>query len=97
MTDGPAEGFPQLRVVYPQSLRPHWRDVLLIKEGSEDYLQNSHRLDDLRLTASGLSTVETVDFIKLLLETLEALDSNASPRLALEVLMIKLPGANVSA
>ncbi|PKB80253.1 MAG: hypothetical protein BZY88_09185 [SAR202 cluster bacterium Io17-Chloro-G9] len=74
-----------------------WRDLLLIKEGSEDYLQNSHRLDDLRLTASGLNTVETVDFIKLLLETLEALDSNASPRLALEVLMLKLPGANVSA
>ena len=74
-----------------------WRDLLLIKEGAEDYLQNSHRLDELRLAASGLSTVETVNFIKLLLETLEALDSNASPRLALEVLMIRLPGANVSA
>ena len=74
-----------------------WRDLLLIKEGAEDYLQNSHRLDELRLAASGLSTVETVNFIKSLLETLEALDSNASPRLALEVLMISLPGANVTA
>ena len=74
-----------------------WRDLLLIKEGSEEYLQDSSRLDDLRLTATGLSTVETVDFIKLLLETLEALDSNARPGLALEVLMIKLPGASVSA
>ena len=73
-----------------------WRDLLLIKEGAEDYLQNSHRIDDLRLTATGLSTVDTVNFIKSLLETLEALDSNASPRLALEVLMIKLPLANVS-
>ncbi|MCH7496021.1 MAG: hypothetical protein IH825_08040 [Candidatus Marinimicrobia bacterium] len=71
--------------------------MLLIKEGAEDYLQNAHRLDDLRLTATGLSTVATVNFIKSLLETLEALDSNASPRLALEVLMIKLPGAKVSA
>jgi len=38
-----------------------------------------------------------VNFIKSLLETIKALDSNASPRLALEVLMIKLPGANISA
>ena len=74
-----------------------WRDLLLVKEGAEDYLQYSHRLDDLRLAASGLSTGETVDFIKLLLETLKALDSNANPRLALEILMLRLPGASVRA
>ena len=69
-----------------------WRDLLLIKEGAEGYLQNPHRLDDLRLTATGLTTVDTVDFIKSIMETLEALDSNASPRLALETMMIRLPG-----
>ena len=74
-----------------------WRDLLLIKEGAEDYLQNLHRLDDLRLAATGLSAADTVNFIKSLLETIKALDTNASPRLALEVLMIKLPGANISA
>ena len=74
-----------------------WRDVLLIKEGAEEYVQNFRWLNDLRLTAAGLNTVETMDFIKLLMGTLEALDSNANPRLALEVLMINLPGAAVTA
>ena len=74
-----------------------WRDVLLIKEGAEDYVQHSHRLDDLRSAASGLSTSDTVNIIRSLQETLEALDSNANPRLALEVFMVKLPRAHTSA
>lgn len=68
-----------------------WRDLLLIKEGAEDYLHNSDHLAPLRLQATRLSTGQVVAFIKRLNRTLEALDANANPRLTLEVLMLGLP------
>ena len=68
-----------------------WRDLLLIKEGGEEYIHNIDRQTELRLQASQLTTAEIVRFIKILLETLEALGRNASARLALEVLMLGLP------
>ena len=68
-----------------------WRDLLLIKEGAEGYLNNPARLLDLQMLASRMTTANIVKFVKRLLATLEALDQNASPRLALESLMISLP------
>jgi len=68
-----------------------WRDLLLIKEGAEEYVHNSDRLAPLRLQATGLSTEQVLGFLKRLLQTLDALDRNANPRLALEVLMLDLP------
>ena len=68
-----------------------WRDLLLIKEGAEEYLHNYDRLSALRLQATRLSTGQVVAFIKRLNRTLEALDANANPRLTLEVLMLGLP------
>ena len=68
-----------------------WRDLLLIKEGGEEFIHNTDRQMELRLQATQLATAEIVGFIKILLETLEALDRNASARLALEVLMLGLP------
>ena len=68
-----------------------WRDLLLIKEGAEEYLQNTDRLMPLRLQATQLSTAQVVAFIKRINRTLGALDSNANPRLALETLMMGLP------
>jgi hypothetical protein len=38
-----------------------------------------------------LSTSEIVQFINRLMQTLSNLDSNVSPRLAMEVLMLNLP------
>ena len=73
-----------------------WRDLLLIKEGVEQYVQDQDELTHLRLQASQLSTLQIVGFIKALNQTLEALDSNANPRLALEVLMLNLPAARIS-
>ena len=73
-----------------------WRDLLLVKEGAEEYLLNQDQLQQLRFQATGLDTVQVVAFVKLLLRTLEALDSNANPRLALEVLMLNLPSARTS-
>ena len=68
-----------------------WRDLLLIKEGGEEYVINADRLTELRLEATHLTTSQIFHFIKRLMETLEALDRNASARLTLEVLMLDLP------
>jgi len=68
-----------------------WRDLLLIKEGAGDFLHNSDQADSLRSQASGLSTAEIMQFINRLMQTLSNLDSNVSPRLAMEVLMLNLP------
>lgn len=68
-----------------------WRDLLLIKEGGEEYIHNTDRQTELRLQATQLTTTQIVRFINALLETLEALVRNASARLALEILMLDLP------
>ena len=69
-----------------------WRDLLLVKESTEEYVQNQDQLSQLRLQASRLSTFQVVATVKGLQQTLEALEYNANPRLALEVLMLNLPG-----
>ena len=68
-----------------------WRDLLLIKEGAEEFLHNADHADPLRSQASVLSTPQIVQFIHHLMQTLSGLDSNVSPRLAMEVLMLNLP------
>ena len=68
-----------------------WRDLLLVKEGAETYVQDPAQLTHLRLQAAQLTTGQVVGFVKALLQTLEALERNASPRLALEALMLRLP------
>ena len=68
-----------------------WRDLLLIKEGADRYITDPSRLADLQELAADRSTADIVGFVKRLLATLEALDQNASPRLALESLMLNLP------
>jgi len=70
-----------------------WRDLLLLKEGAEDYVQNTDRVTQLQIQAGRLTTYQIVGFIKRIIETLEALDRNANARLALEVLMLELPAA----
>ncbi|MDE2842306.1 MAG: hypothetical protein OXN21_02875 [Chloroflexota bacterium] len=68
-----------------------WRDLLLVKEGAEEYLHNADRSMPLRLQASQLSTGQVVDYIRRINRALEALDANANPRLTLETLMLGLP------
>ena len=73
-----------------------WRDLLLIKEGAEEYVQNLGSLGPLRSQAAHLSTGQVVESVKCLHQTLEALDRNANPRLALEVLMLSLPTETIT-
>ncbi|PKB80571.1 MAG: hypothetical protein BZY88_08565 [SAR202 cluster bacterium Io17-Chloro-G9] len=68
-----------------------WRDLLLVKEGAEEYLHNAGYGEQLRAQAASLSTAQIVQFIRRLMETLSALDRNVSARLALEVMMLNLP------
>ena len=68
-----------------------WRDLLLVKEGGEEYLHNSDLATALRLQATQLSTGDVVAFLKRVNHTLEALDANANPRLTLEAMVMGLP------
>ena len=65
-----------------------WRDLLLVKEGADAYLHNADHSDALRAHAEQLTTAQIAAFIRRLLDTLTALDANASPRLAMETLML---------
>ena len=68
-----------------------WRDLLLIKEGADVFLHNADHEESLKNQASGLNTVEILKFINCLIQTMSNLDSNANPRLTMEVLMLNLP------
>ena len=68
-----------------------WRDLLLVKEGVGQHVQNTDRQDELATQADALSTTDIVAFVRRIQETLAALDANANPRLALEVLMLAVP------
>ena len=68
-----------------------WRDLLLIKEGAEEFLHNADHTESIKTQASSLDTTEIVRFINRLMQTLSNLDSNVSPRLAMEVLMLNIP------
>lgn len=65
-----------------------WRDLLLVNQGADDYLHNADQAEELRAHADTLTTAQIAAFIRRLLDTLAALDANASPRLALETLML---------
>ena len=65
-----------------------WRDLLLVKEGVDNYLHNADMADELREHAATLTATQVIAFIRRLQDTMAALDANASPRLALETLML---------
>jgi len=68
-----------------------WRDVLLIKHGLRDALTNTEWAGGLDAVAGALDTAGAVAAAEAVAETRSALDANATPRLALEVLMLDLP------
>ena len=69
-----------------------WRDILLIKEGNDGFIFNIDWSDTLKQRASEVTTPQVVKAIVAFRDSVEALESNANPRLALEVLMLSLPG-----
>jgi DNA polymerase-3 subunit delta' len=69
-----------------------WRDLLLVKAGCSDVITNVDMLGTLADQARGYSLMQIGDFIKSIQATRGYLRQNANPRLALEVLMLNIPG-----
>jgi len=69
-----------------------WRDLMLVKMGGESLITNIDKKDDLIRLADTyrLSQIKTV--IRSIQATAEQLRQNANTRLALEVLMLDIPG-----
>ena len=68
-----------------------WRDILLMKEGGEEHVRNVDQMEPLRQVAGQVTTQQVVKTITGVRDTIEALESNANPRLVLETLMLALP------
>lgn len=72
-----------------------WRDILVMKMGLQELLLNGDRLQQLQQEAARLSATAVTHFLRELLWVLDALEQNATPRLALENLMLALPQPGV--
>jgi len=70
-----------------------WRDVLLLTSRSDAALTNSDRLDTLRQHAGRFDVEQAQRAAAAITQTLWQLDHNVNARLALEVLMLDLPGS----
>ena len=68
-----------------------WRDLLMLKEGKPDLVANRDCMKALDEKQAEFSTDQVVAIIRETLATKERLTQNASPRLALDVLMMLLP------
>jgi DNA polymerase III subunit delta' len=68
-----------------------WRDALLSSARAERGIVNTDRLDAIRAAAATLSADEAARAIQALREARGQLEENANPRLALDVLMLRLP------
>ncbi|MBI4339700.1 MAG: DNA polymerase III subunit delta' [Chloroflexi bacterium] len=68
-----------------------WRDLLLIKTQAPQLIANSDWQSSLEERAARYSASQARTVVRELLATLERLEANANPRLALDVLMLSLP------
>jgi DNA polymerase-3 subunit delta' len=68
-----------------------WRDILLIAAGREDRAVHRDRLDRLRVLATGCDAAAGARALRAITDARQQLDENASPVLALEVMMLALP------
>ena len=68
-----------------------WRDLMLIKVGSDINVTNIDRLETLYGMSESFSLDGIKDFVKKIQTAGEQLRQNASPRMVLEVLMLDIP------
>ena len=71
-----------------------WRDLLLLKQGASEYVVESDGLEERHGYVDSLTTGQIADFIKAVHGTMDALEANANPRLALEVMMLRFPATS---
>lgn len=70
-----------------------WRDVLLTRVGRADLVTHQEQADALTIAAEKYPPLTIVDTLETVRNTVRRLEENANARLALEVLMLSLPGA----
>lgn len=73
-----------------------WRDVLLLSSGSRSALVNIDDRDQLRRAGSAVPPDAAAGAIRAIRQTQTQLAQNANARLALEVLLLKLPHADLT-
>jgi DNA polymerase III subunit delta' len=69
-----------------------WHDLILVKSGSAEMINNIDLMTKLSEIAGGYDLKQIRDFISKIQNALIQLKLNASPRLVLEVLMLNIPG-----
>jgi DNA polymerase-3 subunit delta' len=69
----------------------YWRDLLLVKLGSEETITNIDRKQELIEMAGGYQLTQIKDCIKSIRRTAEQLRQNVNARLSLEVMMLDIP------
>lgn len=70
-----------------------WRDILFARCGCRDLIVNVDRVPALDARAATISIADARDALKAIDETLAQIDDNVQTRLALELLMMRLPPA----
>ena len=72
-----------------------WRDVAIVKAGLPDNVINADWLPALEAIAKPLTMDDIAAAAEGIVDTISALESNAIPRLALEVMMLEMPKAEI--
>ncbi|HET8843755.1 MAG TPA: DNA polymerase III subunit delta' [Ktedonobacteraceae bacterium] len=68
-----------------------WRDLVMAAHNCPDLIVNVDMRNLIQKHASRISPLEAQRMIRTILRTIEALDQNVNPRVALEVLMLDIP------
>lgn len=68
-----------------------WQDLLLAKGGCAELAANADRADILSAQAQAYDFDQLLSFLRAINTTLEQLDQNVNPRLALETLLLNIP------
>ena len=72
------------------------RDLLLVQHGQTDRIVNLSWRETLERQAAALTPAQVVRWAHEIMQTIERLERNANPRLALEALMLETPRAKLT-
>jgi DNA polymerase-3 subunit delta' len=68
-----------------------WRDLMLVKAGTPEFMIHVSRLEIMRAAAAKLTTDQIARAIAAIRETASLMERNVNSRLALEQLFLSLP------
>jgi DNA polymerase-3 subunit delta' len=70
-----------------------WRDLLLVQQGLDGRVVNLDRVEELRRYSAGVSRQQVFAVLTALQTCADALQKNVNARLAMEWLVMRMPGA----